>query len=133
MERKYLILAIVIILVGCVSKPFEATNTIYDSSILNKTPNTTKIRVHRVEQMSGSALGDSCPLVLKVDEKEIAGLQQNQFIDIYLPAGKHTLSVKFKCALTAWRKSLDIIASGEYQEYQTETGVAGQYRMWQAR
>lgn len=133
MKRKYLALATVIILVGCASKPFEATNTIYDSSMLTKASNTSKIRIHRVEQISGSALGDDCPLVLKVDEKEVAGLQQNQFIDVYLPSGKHTLSVKFKCALTAWRKSLDIIVNGEYREYQTETGFAGQYRIWQSR
>lgn len=132
MKRMYLVLAFML-LAGCASKPFEATNTIYDSSLLNNTPDSTKIRVHRVEQLSGSALGEDCPLILKVDDKEVVGLQQNQFVDIYLPKGKHTLSVRFKCAFTAWRKSLDIIANGEYQEYKTETGAAGQYRMWQVK
>lgn len=132
MKRTYLVLAS-IILAGCASKPFEATTAIYDSSLLSTAPDATKIRVHRIEQLSGSALGENCPLVLKVDEKEVAGLQQNQFVDIYLPEGKHTLSVRFKCALTAWRKSLDIYASGQYQEYKTETGAAGQYRMWQVK
>ena len=132
MKRMYLVLAYML-LAGCTSKPFEVTNTIYDSSLLNNTPDSTKIRVHRVEQLSGSALGEDCPLILKVDEKEVAGLQQNQFVDIYLPKGKHTLSVRFKCALTAWRKSLDINSNGEYQEYKTETGAAGQYRMWQVK
>ncbi|EPI2798886.1 hypothetical protein ACS5LO_000271 [Citrobacter koseri] len=132
MKRVFLGLAIVI-LTGCASKPFEATNTIYEPSFLKNAPDTTKIRVHRVEQLSGSALGEECPLVLKVDEKEVAGLQQNQFVDVYLPNGNHKLSVRFKCALTEWRKSVDVIANGHYQEYQTETGIAGQYRMWQVR
>ncbi|WP_449546749.1 hypothetical protein [Lelliottia amnigena] len=132
MKRLFTVLAIVG-LIGCASKPFEATNTIYDPSLLSNAPETTKIRVHRIEQLSGSGLGENCPLVLKVDEMEVAGLQQNQFVDLYLPAGRHTLSVRFKCALTAWRKSLDINANGSYQEYQTETGSAGQYRLWQVR
>lgn len=132
MKRTYLVLAFMM-LAGCVSKPFEATDVIYDSTFLNNTPDSTKVRVHRIEQLSGAALGKDCPLVLKVDGKEVAGLKQNQFVDIYLPEGKHNLSVRFKCALTAWRKSLDIIANGEYQEYKTETGAAGQYRMWQVK
>lgn len=132
MKKLFLVFAI-LGLFGCASKPFEATKTIYDPSLLTNEPNTTKVRVHRVEQLSGSALGENCPLVLKVDEKEVAGIQQNQFIDLYLHAGKHTLSVRFKCAFTAWRKSLEIEVDGKYQEYRTETGSAGQYRMWQIK
>jgi len=122
---------VIFVLSGCASKPYEATSIIYDSSLLNSKTASTKVRVHRVQQLSGSGLGENCPLVLKVDEKEVAGLQQNQYVDVYLPNGEHTLSVRFKCALTEWRKSLNIIANGHYQEYKTETGAAGQYRMWQ--
>lgn len=124
---------IIFALFGCASKPYEAASIIYDSSLLNNKTGATKVRVHRIQQLSGSGLGEKCPLVLKVDEKEVAGLQQNQYVDVYLPNGNHKLSVRFKCALTEWRKSLSIIADGHYQEYQTETGAAGQYRMWQVK
>ncbi|MEG1113151.1 MAG: hypothetical protein RSE65_20825 [Hafnia sp.] len=132
MKRIFLGLGIVI-LSGCASKPYEATSIIYDSSLLIGKTDATKVRVHRIQQLSGSGLSENCPLVLKVDEKEVAGLQQNQYVDVYLSNGEHTLSVRFKCALTEWRKSLSIIADGHYQEYQTETGAAGQYRMWQIK
>lgn len=132
MKRIFLGLVIVI-LTGCSPKPYEATGIIYDSSLLNDKTGATKVRVHRVQQLSGSGLGENCPLVLKVDEKEVAGLKQNQYVDVYLPKGEHKISVRFKCALTEWRKSLSIIADGHYQEYQTETGAAGQYRMWQVK
>lgn len=124
---------IIVFLVGCASKPFEKTPLIYDQELTTESPALTKIRVHRVVQISGAGLGESCPLVLKVDEKEVAGLQQNQYIDVYVPEGEHLFSVRFKCALTEWRKSISIKASGVYQEYQTETGAAGQYRMWQVK
>ncbi|WP_410699988.1 hypothetical protein [Citrobacter farmeri] len=132
MKRIFLGL-VIFVLSGCTSRPYVPTDIVYDSSFLNSKTGATKVRVHRVQQLSGSGLGDSCPLVLKIDEKEVAGLQQNQYVDVYLPNGEHTLSVRFKCALTKWRKSLSIIANGHYQEYQTETGAAGQYRLWQVK
>lgn len=126
-------MALVIGLTGCAAKPYEATSTIYDTNLTTVKGNLTHVRVHRASQLTGSGLGKGCPLVLKVDEKEIAGLQQNQYVDFYLPQGEHTLSVKFKCAITEWRKSLQLIADGKPKEYETEIGAAGQYRMWQTK
>lgn len=117
-------------LAGCVVKPYESTQNIYDKSFITPSGNSSQVRVHRVQQVTGSALGEDCPLVLKVDEKEVAGLQQNQYVDIYLPNGRHILSVRFKCALTSWKKSVELVADGKYQEYETEVGSVGQYRMW---
>lgn len=111
-------------------KIFESTNIIYDASFSSKVPNATKIRIHRIEQLSGATLGNDCPLVLKVDGIEVAGLQQNQFIDVYLPEVNHKLSVRFKCALTAWLKSVEVNADGELQEYKTKIGATGQYQIW---
>lgn len=130
---KNIILLSALVLAGCASKPYEPTKTVYKPSITIQKNGATQVRVHRAKQVSGSALGESCPLVLRVDDIEVAGLQQNQYVDLYLPSGKHTLSVRFKCALTEWRKSVVLEANGTYQEYETETGAAGQYRMWQTR
>ena len=127
--KNIIVVSALTFLSACSSKPFEKTDTIYDSHLLVKNQNSTHIRVHRVSQLTGSALGDECPLVLKVDEIETVGLQQNQYVDLYLPSGKHTLSIRFKCALTAWRKSVNLIADGNFQEYSAESGSAGQYRM----
>ena len=125
--KKIILLLCVTSLFACSSNPFEETKTLYSTS------NSTQIRVHRVSQLSGAALGEDCPLVLKVDDKEIAGLQKNQYVDLYVPNGHHNLSVKFKCALTSWRKSLELNAVGDYQEYKTEIGAVGQYRMWRVK
>ncbi|EPF1256195.1 hypothetical protein [Klebsiella aerogenes] len=131
--KKIILLLCVASLFACSNNPFEETNTLYSNEYKNSSSNTTQVRVHRVSQLSGAALGDDCPLVLKVDDKEIAGLQKNQFVDLYLPNGHHNLSVRFKCALTSWRKTLEIDVTGNYQEYKTEIGVAGQYRMWRVK
>ncbi|MFO6298660.1 hypothetical protein [Rahnella selenatireducens] len=131
--NKLLIAGLALGLAGCAAKPYEATRTIYDTNITTAKYNLTHVRVHRLPQLTGAALGEDCPLVLKVDEKEIAGLQQNQYVDLYLPQGEHTLSVRFRCALTEWRKSAQLIADGKPREYETEIGAAGQYRMWQTK
>ncbi|WP_139810732.1 hypothetical protein [Pantoea rwandensis] len=127
--KKIIVASALMFISACSSNPFEKTDTIYDSHLLNKNQNTTHIRVHRVSQITGSALGSDCPLVLKVDEVETVGLQQNQYVDLYLSSGDHILSIRFKCALTAWRKSINLTANGKYQEYSAESGSAGQYRM----
>lgn len=129
MKKIALVLA-VYLLTGCVSRPYESTQVIYDNSLITPDSNSTKVRIHRVKQFAGSGLGEDCPLVLKVDDKEVVGLQQNQYVDIYIPTGMHVLSVRFKCALTSWHKSVALTADGKYQEYETEVGPAGQYRMW---
>ncbi|HGY2937175.1 hypothetical protein [Citrobacter freundii] len=121
------------LLVGCANKPYEPTSTIYSQKYTSHSDKRTKIRVHRVQQLTGSGLGEKCPLILKVDNTEVAGLQQNQFIDLYLNNGIHNLSVRFSCALTQWRKTLTVVADGQYQEIQTEQGAAGQYRMWRVK
>ena len=117
------------LLVGCANKPYEPTSTIYSQKYTSHSDERTKIRVHRVQQLTGAGLGEKCPLILKVDNTEVAGLQQNQFVDLYLNNGTHNLSVRFSCALTQWRKTLTVVADGQYQEIQTEQGAAGQYRM----
>lgn len=131
--NKLLIALCLIGMAGCAAKPYEATSTIYDPNFTSKKPDTTNIRVHRAKQITGAGLGDDCPLVLKVDQEEVAGLQQNQYIDLHLQPGRHTLSVRFKCAVTEWRKSVELEANGFYQEYETETGAAGQYRIWRTK
>lgn len=131
--KKWTIIGCVALLIGCANKPYEPTPTIYSQKHVTHSTNKTQIRVHRVQQLSGSGLGEKCPLVLKVDNIEVAGLQQNQYVDLYLDTGTHDLSVRFSCALTQWRKTLTVTANGQYQEIQTEQGVAGQYRMWRVK
>lgn len=131
--KKWSCVICVTLLAGCVNKPYEPTPTIYSQKYVYRSDEQTKIRVHRIQQFTGSGLGENCPLILKVDNTEVAGLQQNQYIDLYLSKGSHDLSVRFSCALTQWRKTLTVVADGHYQEIQTEQGVAGQYRMWRVK
>lgn len=131
--KNILITVCALVMCGCASKNYEPTKTIYNESFSLPKDNSTHVRVHRIKQISGSFLGENCPLVLKVDGDEVAGLKQNQYIDLYLPKGKHSLSVRFKCAITNWKKSLELDANGSYQEYEAEAGAAGQYRMWRKK
>ncbi|EKN3726536.1 hypothetical protein ACS78O_21580 [Yersinia enterocolitica] len=131
--KKLIIALAVFVLAGCANKPYEQTTNVIEPKLTTKKADSTQIRIHRVSQISGSGLGEGCPLVVSVDNTEAAGLQQNQYVDLFLDKGNHTVKVRFSCALTGWSKSLDIVADGSYQEYETETGMAGQYRMWRTK
>lgn len=129
--KRLLIAGLVIVLAACAERPYVPTSTIYNSAFFTQSNDATHVRVHRIKQLTGAGLGEDCPLVLKIDGTEVAGLQQNQYLDFYLSKGEHNISIRLSCALTEWRKSLTLIADGEYQEYQAELGSAGQYRLSQ--
>jgi hypothetical protein len=131
--KRWIVLAAAALIIGCADKPYEPTPTIYDASYTEQSADKTKVRVHREQQLAGSGLGKGCPLVLKVDSIAVAGLQQNQYVDLYLANGQHDLSVRFSCAITEWRKSLSIIADGQGQEIRVAQGSVGQYRMWRVK
>ncbi|WP_151994642.1 hypothetical protein [Buttiauxella massiliensis] len=131
--KRLLITGLVILLTGCADRPYVPTATIYNSSFNKQSSNATHVRVHRIKQLTGAGLGEDCPLVIKVDDIEVAGLQQNQYIDFFLSKGEHILSIRLSCALTAWKKSLAVIADGKYKEYQAELGAVGQYRLLQIK
>ncbi len=77
----------------------------------------------------------TCRFVVAVDETNIALLRQNQFAVAYLDKGPHKLKVSNDCNVLSMgmRKTLDIVADGTDQEYVTENGFWGQYRMWQVK
>lgn len=131
--KKITLAILMMLLTGCASRPYEPSTTILAPQFTVQSADTTHVKVHRAKQISGSALGESCPLILSVDNIEAVGLQQNQYIDLYLSRGQHTLKIKFSCATTAWSKSLYVNADGNYQEYEAEIGGVGQYRMWRTK
>ncbi|WAH62090.1 hypothetical protein LZ023_37325 (plasmid) [Pseudomonas silvicola] len=73
--------------------------------------------------------------VVNVDGQDVAMLRQNQFVTAYLENGLHKLRVSNDCSVMSlgMRKSLDIVADGTPQEYATEVGFWGQYRMWRTK
>jgi len=116
--RKLILICAALGMAGCSSGPYEPTQQVLQAYTTQK-PNTTKIRVHRKPQLSGSILDESCPLIVYVDNKEAAGLQKNQYVDLYLPNGVHSLKVKFSCAITPIDKAMTIELDGTPQTYET--------------
>ncbi|MDY0927955.1 hypothetical protein GJV14_23705 [Enterobacteriaceae bacterium RIT697] len=92
----------------------------------------TKVTVTRLKQFIGGGSGNTCKFVVNIDGQDVAMLRQNQFVSTYLENGLHKLRVSNDCSVLSMgmRKSLDIVADGTPQEYATEVGFWGQYRMW---
>lgn len=76
-----------------------------------------------------------CKFVVAVDGKEIALLRQNQYVTAYLNNGLHKLRVSNECAAMSlgMRRTVDVLADGTDQEYLSEVGFWGQYRLWRTR
>ncbi|AYH12603.1 hypothetical protein C5E22_12320 [Pectobacterium parmentieri] len=91
--------------------------------------------VTRNKQFIGSASGGVCKFLISVDGRDVARLQQNQFVIAYLKNGLHKLMVSNECSVLSMgmRKTVDVIANGGEQEYVTEVGLWGQYRLWQTK
>lgn len=76
-----------------------------------------------------------CKFLVSIDDEDIALLRQNQFVTAYIDNGLHKLRVSNECNVLSMgmRKTLDIVADGSEQEYVTEIGFWGQYRMWRIK
>lgn len=136
--KKVMMLAFAgILLTGC-ARPYGPAETVINKQIVQPKSGVpqTKITVMRNKQWAGS-LGDggTCRFLVEIDGKDVAKLRQNQFITAYLDNGKHLLRVSNECDIASFgmRKSLEINADGIDQEYLTEIGFWGQYRMWRVK
>jgi len=132
-EIKLALVMLAMAIAGCADKPYIPSTVVYDSAALVQRQGFTNVRVHRIQQITGAGLGEKCPLVLSLDNIKVAGLQQNQYVDLYLKPGEHTLAVRLACAYSSMKGSLEFTAFGERQEFKTELGGAGQYRIWQTK
>ena len=125
-----------ILLSGC-ARPYGAAEVIIDKQIVE--PKTgveqTKVTVTRNKQFIGGGSGGTCKFLVQIDEKDVAKLRQNQFVTAYLKNGPHKLRVSNECNVLSMgmRKTLDIDANGQDQEYLAEVGFWGQYRMWRVK
>ncbi|WP_182059260.1 hypothetical protein [Pantoea sp. ME81] len=134
--KKALIALAVLTLAGC-ARPYGSADTIINQQMV--TPDASKkqtsVTVTRLKQFIGSASGGTCKFVVNVDGQDVAMLRQNQFVTAYLENGLHKLRVSNDCSVMSlgMRKSLDIVADGTPQEYATEVGFWGQYRMWRTK
>lgn len=134
--KRLIITFCVIALAGC-SRPYGPAETIINKQIIHPKPGIpqTKVTITRNKQFIGGGSGGLCRFLVQIDNKDIAKLRQNQFISAYLDNGKHRLRVSNECDIASlgMRKTLDIDATGGEQEYVTENGFWGQYRMWRVK
>ncbi|ENG6105791.1 hypothetical protein ACAY19_001381 [Serratia liquefaciens] len=134
--KKILLAATLLTLVGC-ARPYGPADKVLSTKYAEKKENVvqSKITVTRNKQFIGGGSGGTCRFVVAIDETDIALLRQNQFAVAYLDKGPHKLKVSNDCNVLSMgmRKTLDIIADGTDQEYVTENGFWGQYRMWQVK
>ena len=125
-----------ILLSGC-ARPYGPAETIINKQIVEpkKGVDQTKVTITRNKQFIGGGSGGTCKFLVQIDGNDIAKLRQNQFITAYLNNGPHQLRVSNECNVLSMgmRKTLDIDANGQDQEYLTEVGFWGQYRMWRVR
>lgn len=125
-----------VLLSGC-ARPYGPAETIINKQIVEPKPGVeqTKVTVTRNKQFIGGGSGGTCKFLVQIDGDDIAKLRQNQFVTAYLANGPHKLRVSNECNVLSMgmRKTLDIDANGQDQEYLTEVGFWGQYRMWRVK
>lgn len=126
----------VLLLSGC-ARPYGPAETIINKQIVEPKPGVeqTKVTVTRNKQFIGGGSGGTCKFLVQIDDADIAKLRQNQFVTAYLNNGHHKLRVSNECDVLSMgmRKTLDIDADGQEQEYLAEVGFWGQYRMWRVK
>ena len=134
--KKITLALAVLTLAGC-ARPYGQAEKILNQEMVTPKSDTqqTKVTVTRNKQFIGGGRGGMCKFLVAIDGKDVALLRQNQFVTAYLANGPHKLRVSNECNVLSMgmRKTLDLVADGTPQEYLTEVGFWGQYRMWQVK
>jgi len=145
MKKTYIALA-VLLLAGCAKNPYQSApqvNKHYvvaqsDSGTAESTPvkaeqGKTRVRLHRADQWTLVPFERTCPLFVRVDDKIVAALQFNEYVDLNLTNGKRDVKVSLACTLTGRSATTQIDANGTPQEYETDSGWYGQLRLWRTK
>ncbi|MCS3602751.1 hypothetical protein M2371_001960 [Buttiauxella sp. BIGb0471] len=136
MKKTLMVVVGGLLLTGC-ARPYGPAETIINKQIVEPKVGVeqTKVTVTRNKQFAGGGSGGTCKFLIQIDGNDVAKLRQNQFVTAYLNNGPHQLRVSNECNVLSMgmRKTLDITADGKDQEYLTEIGFWGQYRMWRVK
>lgn len=130
------ILSFTFLLFGC-ARPFEHTPYVLNEELTKPNPDITqsKITVHRALQIKNNMSGDTCKFLVLIDDNPVAALAQNRYVVFYLNPGVYKLKTTSECEWGSMglRKTLDVVADGTEQEYETELGFFNQFRMWRTK
>lgn len=145
MKKKFIALA-VLVLAGCAKNPYQAAPQVIQADVIMPSePNDkaqsqpevekgkTRVRLHRADQWTLVPFERTCPLYVRVDNKVVAALQFNEYVDLKLTNGKRNVKVSLACTLTGRSAEAVINADGTPQEYETESGWYGQQRLWRTK
>lgn len=134
--KKIVLVLAVLTLAGC-ARPYGPAEKVLNEQMVvpNPAEKQTKVTITRLKQFIGGGSGGVCKFLVSIDNKDVALLRQNQFVTAYLENGSHSLKVSNECHVMSlgMRKTLNIITDGTPQDYVTEIGFWGQYRMWQTK
>ncbi|KAA8729862.1 MAG: hypothetical protein LKK36_20200 [Ewingella americana] len=145
MKKTFIALA-VLMLAGCAKNPYQAAPQVIQSAVITQTDprlkleanpeaekGKTRVRLHRADQWTLVPFERTCPLYVRVDNKVVAALQFNEYVDLNLINGKRDVKVSLACTLTGRSAEAVINADGTPQEYETDSGWYGQLRLWRTK
>ncbi len=130
--KKALMALAVLALAGC-AKPYGPTDKIYNPSLVkaDASKQQTQIKLLRLTQFRDS-IYSFCVFDVAVDGKDVASLEQNKYVTLYVDNGTHYLSYSYSCDRGTPRaqKVLEVIANGTPQEYSSKITGYGELAMW---
>ena len=145
MKKTFIALA-VLMLAGCAKNPYQAAPQVIKADVITQTDprlkaevdpeadkGKTRVRLHRADQCTLVPFERTCPLYVRVDNKVVAALQFNEYVDLNLINGKRDVKVSLACTLTGRSAEAVINADGTAQEYETDSGWYGQLRLWRTK
>lgn len=145
MKKTFIALA-VLMLAGCAKNPYQAAPQVIKADVITQIDPSlkaevdpeadkgkTRVRLHRADQWTLVPFERTCPLYVRVDNKVVAALQFNEYVDLNLINGKRDVKVSLACTLTGRSAEAVINADGTAQEYETDSGWYGQLRLWRTK
>lgn len=104
MIKTLLAVAAVVTISACSTKP--AVNPTNVTSSLYSTPNTGTVPVTITRD--GGIIGSACGINVRVDDNQVAKLRASQSISLFIPTGRHIISIQTGNMCGGVRDAVDV-------------------------
>lgn len=126
MKNLLLLFPVTIALVGCSTNPATNPTTVAPALYSTASANSVPVKITRDSGIVGSA----CAINVSVDEKQVGKLRSSESVSLFVPPGRHILSIATAGICGGARDAIDVtLKQNEPKNYRIGVDMGGNVQL----